>query len=68
MVSKALRIFINIYPLLKIESLSIGTKLTLYKALINTTTTYVCPAWQFAAEGYLSKLQHLQNKVPPHHG
>jgi hypothetical protein len=25
--------------------------------------TYVCPAWEFAAEIYLLKLQHLQNKV-----
>jgi hypothetical protein len=25
--------------------------------------TYACPAWEFAAETYLLKLQHLQNKV-----
>jgi hypothetical protein len=25
--------------------------------------TYVCPAWEFMAETYLLKLQHLQNKV-----
>jgi hypothetical protein len=25
--------------------------------------TYVCPAWEFAAETYLLKLQRLQNKV-----
>jgi hypothetical protein len=25
--------------------------------------TYACPAWEFAAENYLLKLQHLQNGV-----
>jgi hypothetical protein len=25
--------------------------------------TYTCPAWEFAAEKYLLKLQRLQNKV-----
>jgi hypothetical protein len=25
--------------------------------------TYVCPAWEFAAESHLLKLQRLQNKV-----
>jgi hypothetical protein len=25
--------------------------------------TYTCPAWEFVAETYLLKLQHLQNKV-----
>jgi hypothetical protein len=25
--------------------------------------TYVCPAWKFAADNYLLKLQRLQNKV-----
>jgi hypothetical protein len=25
--------------------------------------TYACPAWEFAAETYLLKLQRLQNKV-----
>jgi hypothetical protein len=25
--------------------------------------TYACPAWEFAAESHLLKLQRLQNKV-----
>jgi hypothetical protein len=25
--------------------------------------TYACPAWEFAAETHLLKLEHLQNKV-----
>jgi hypothetical protein len=25
--------------------------------------TYACPAWEFAAESHLLKLQHLQNRV-----
>jgi hypothetical protein len=25
--------------------------------------TYACPAWEFAAEIHLFKLQHLQNRV-----
>jgi hypothetical protein len=27
--------------------------------------TYACPAWEFAAESHLLKLQRLQNKVLP---
>jgi hypothetical protein len=27
--------------------------------------TYVCPAWEFAAETHLLKLRRLQNKVLP---
>jgi len=29
--------------------------------------TYACPAWEFAADSHLLKLQRLQNKNPPHH-
>jgi hypothetical protein len=38
-------------------------KLTLHKALIRFVMTYACPAWDFAAETHLLKLQCLQNKV-----
>jgi hypothetical protein len=38
-------------------------KLTLPKALIMSVMTYVCPAWEFAAETHLLKLQRLQNRV-----
>jgi hypothetical protein len=60
--AKAPRIFISICPLLKIEPLNVGKKLTLYKALIRSVLTYSCPAWEFAADRYLSKLQRLQTK------
>jgi hypothetical protein len=39
--AKVLRIFIGIYPIPKSERLSIGTKSTLYKALIRSVLTYV---------------------------
>jgi hypothetical protein len=59
----AFRTFNKIYSLFKSERLSANIKLTLYKALIRPVTTYACPAWEFAAETHLLKLQHLQNKV-----
>jgi hypothetical protein len=42
--ANALWIFISICPLLKTESLSIGTKLSLHKALIRSTLTSAFPA------------------------
>jgi hypothetical protein len=50
-----------IFPIQKL--LSFNIKVTLHKALIRSVMTYSCPAWEFAAETYLLKLQHLQNKV-----
>jgi hypothetical protein len=44
------RIRINIYPLLKSESLSVGTELTLYKELMRSIMIYASPAWEFTAE------------------
>jgi hypothetical protein len=62
--AKALRIFTRIYPVLKSERSSVGTKLTLYKALIGFILTYArLPAWEFAAESYLLKLHSLQSNV-----
>jgi hypothetical protein len=61
--TKALRIFLSIYPILKSERLIIGAKLIIYKKLIRPTLTYVCPAWEFAADSYLLKLQRLQNRA-----
>jgi hypothetical protein len=61
--AKAFRTFIRIYPLFKSERLSINIKLTLHKALITSAMTYACPAWEFAAEIHLLKLQRLQNRV-----
>jgi hypothetical protein len=62
--AKAFRRCVRIYFLLKSEWLSINIKLTLHKALIRSIMTYACPAWQFAAENHLLKLQRLQIKVP----
>jgi hypothetical protein len=65
--AKAFRTFIRIYSLFKSERLSTNTKLTLNKALIRSVMTYACPAWKFAADNHLLKLQRLQNKVLLHH-
>jgi len=62
-VTKALRTFVQIYSLLKIEKLSDKANMTLYKALIRSKMTYACPAWETAADTHLIKLQRLQNKV-----
>jgi hypothetical protein len=61
--AKAFRTFIRIYSLFKSERLSADFKLTLHKTLIRSVMTYACPAWKFAAECHLLKLQRLQNKV-----
>jgi hypothetical protein len=45
------------------ERLSANIKLTLQKALIRSVMTYACPAWEFAPECHLLKLQRLKNKV-----
>jgi hypothetical protein len=61
--AKAFRTFIRIYSLFKIERLSANIELTPHKALIRSVLTYACPAWEFAADTHLLKLQRLQNKV-----
>jgi hypothetical protein len=61
--AKAFRTFLRIYSLFKSERLSANIKLTLHKALIRSVMTYACPAWEFATESRLLKLQRLQNKV-----
>jgi hypothetical protein len=57
--AEAIRKIIRIYSLFKSERLSANIKLTLHKALITSVTTYACPAWEFVADTYLSKFQHL---------
>jgi hypothetical protein len=59
----ALRMFLSIYPILKIERLSVGAKLIVYKALIRFMLTYACPVCEFAADSHLLKLQQLQNRA-----
>jgi hypothetical protein len=61
--AKAFRTFIRIYSLFKSARLSPNTKLTLHKALVRSVLTYACPAWNFAADTHLLKLQRLQNRV-----
>jgi hypothetical protein len=61
--AKAFRTFIRAYSLLKSERLSANIKLTLHKSLIRYVITYASPAWEFAADIHLMKLQRLQNKV-----
>jgi hypothetical protein len=61
--AKAFRTFITLYSLFKIERLSANIKLTLHKALIRSVMTYASPAWEYAADTHLLKLQRLQNKV-----
>jgi hypothetical protein len=61
--AKAFRTFIRLYSLFKSERMSANIKLTIHKALIRSVMTYACPAWEFAAEIHLLKLQRLQNKV-----
>jgi hypothetical protein len=61
--AKAFRTFIRAYSLFKSERLSTNIKLTLHKALIRSVMTYASPAWEFAADTHLIKLQLLQNKI-----
>jgi hypothetical protein len=61
--AKAFRTYISVYSLFKSEPLSVNIKLTFHKALISFVMTYVCPAWEFAADTHLIKLQRLQNKL-----
>jgi len=44
--TKALRILISVYPLLKIERLSVGTEVNSYKALIRYILIYDFLAWE----------------------
>jgi hypothetical protein len=64
---KALRIFLSIYPLLKIERLSVDTKLTLYKILIRSIMNYAYFTWELAADSYLLKCSICKTKLfaPP---
>jgi hypothetical protein len=53
----------RLYSLSKSERSTANIKLTLLKALIRSVMTYACPAWEYAAESHLLKLQRLQNRV-----
>jgi hypothetical protein len=56
---KGFTTFIRAYSLIKSGRLSTNIKLTLYIALIRSVMTYACPAWEFAADTHLLKLQRL---------
>jgi hypothetical protein len=60
--AKAFRTFIRVYSIFKSERLSANIKLTLHKALIRSVMTYASPAWEFATDSHLVKLQRLQTK------
>jgi len=49
--------------LLVSDQLHDRTKVTLYKMLIRPLLTYAAPAWAFAANTHLKKLQIFQNRV-----
>jgi hypothetical protein len=53
---------LRIYSLFKIERLRANIELTLHKVLIRSVTTYACPAWEFAADTSLLKLQRLKTR------
>jgi hypothetical protein len=57
--AKDFRTFIRIYSLFKSKHISDNIKLTLYKELIGSVTTYASPTWELVADTYLLKLQHL---------
>jgi hypothetical protein len=61
--AKAFRTIIRIYSLFRSERSKTNIIFTLHKALIRSVMTYGCPAWEFAADNHLLKLQRLQNKV-----
>jgi hypothetical protein len=62
-VAKAFCMYIRSYSLFRSWCLSTNIKFMLYKALIRSVTTCVCPTWEYAMDAYPLKLQHLQNRV-----
>jgi hypothetical protein len=61
--AKTFRTIIRVKSLFKNDRLSANIKLTIHKTLIGSVMTYACPAWEFAADIHLLKLQRLKNKV-----
>jgi hypothetical protein len=66
--TKAYKIFIKLYSLFKSERSSTNIKSKLHKHLIRSAMTHACPAWEFAAEAHILKLQSLQNRVLRNNG
>ena len=61
--AKTFRTFIRVFSLFKNERLGANINLTLHKALIRSVTAYAYPAWEFAADSHLLKLQRLPDRV-----
>jgi hypothetical protein len=61
--AKAFRALITTYSLFKSKWLSTNIKLALLKAPMRSVMTYVCPAWEFAADTPLLNLQRLKHMV-----
>jgi hypothetical protein len=59
--AKAFRTFIRIYSIFKSEPLCTNIKLILHKAH-RSIMTYACPAWEFATDNHLLKLQSCKTK------
>jgi len=61
--AKARIMFIRVYSLFKNERLSANINNAPHKAQIRTVMAYAYPAWEFAADSHLLKLQRLGDKV-----
>jgi hypothetical protein len=44
------------------STIDINLALVIYKSLLRTILTYASPAWGYAANTYMNKLQTFQNK------
>jgi hypothetical protein len=59
---KVFGVFLQVYSVFKSGRLSANIKLTLHKVLVRSKMNYACPAWEFVADTYLTRLHRLQNK------
>jgi hypothetical protein len=62
-VAKALCTYIRTDSLFKNGHLNTNIKFMLYEALIRSVMTYASPTWEYAADTYLLRLQHLQTRM-----
>jgi hypothetical protein len=60
--AKALGTCIGTYSIFRSKHLNANIKLIVYRALIRSIMTYICPTWEFAADNHSMKLQRLQNR------
>jgi hypothetical protein len=57
--AKAFRRSVRVYSLFQSDRLSANIKLTLHKAFISSVMVFAFPAWEFAADTHIMKLQRL---------